>query len=115
MEEKAYFDRTAAAGLQIYYYPNGRKDASTNPLNGIIQQGYPGGVADIAIFPLQDGTVWYKEHIWPLGHPKLMDMNGLPNNNAKRNGAWELTPWSKAYMDSVKDEPRPEVKKKARS
>lgn len=107
-----HFDETATVGLQVFWYPRGRKDPTTVPQNGFVAAGYSRGVCDISILPKQDGAVEFVEHVFHIGDPRVHSSSNpsLLSRAAEERGCWEFTPIAQMFLDLQK---KPAAKAKA--
>lgn len=106
-----YYDDTAAVGLQVFWYPRGRKDHNTIPQNGWVAVGYSKGVCDISVLPKQDGAVEFVEHVFHIGDPRVHSSSNptLLSRAAEERGCWEFTPVAQMFLDMQK-KPAPKAK-----
>lgn len=97
----AHYLQPIPIGVKVFWYPNGRKDVSTIPRIGFVQQGFSRGVADLNVLPAQDGAVEYLVSVPHIGDPRVFDHTGNLSDMARVRGCWEFHPETLALMGLV--------------
>lgn len=110
------FEGEAGIGVQVFYYPGGRRNEGTRPYVGFVRWGHPGGVADLTLLPDVEGACDLMDMVPHAGSSGAKDrISGGLHPNAKKRGTWVFAPWAWEHLQKTEPKPVADAPAKAKA
>jgi hypothetical protein len=93
------FEGELEVGLIVRYWPRGQYNPKETPRVGYITKLWSKGMVNITVIPDTDGVCENFGDVFYIGDPRVFDGNGNLSEAVKRKGMWELTEFSKFYLE----------------